>query len=196
MKILKMALAAVIAVILCGAAVFVWAEAQVISWSKGNAQAGADYLIVLGAKVNEDGPSVALSDRLGKALEYLQDNPDCVAVVTGGRGEDEPFSEASCMAEWLTQRGIDPQRILTEDNASDTRENLRFSCELIGDDWSDKKIAVVSSEYHLCRAHLLGESLLDYDFQMLAAPTSLLPYKIYYFYREALGIVYTRLFYI
>ena len=95
---------------------------------------------------------------------------------------------------------MDPWRVIAEEKASDTRENLRFSCALIEEDagkpWQEQKIVIVSSEYHLCRARYLGKHLLDYDFGTYPAPTSLKAYKVRYFIREALGMVYTRLFYI
>lgn len=104
------------------------------------------------------------------------------------------------MRDWLIEKGVDPERVIAEEAASDTRENLRFSCDLIaqdcGEDWQTQRIVIVSSEYHLCRARYLGCHLLDYDFGTYPAPTSLAAYKVRYFIREALGMVYTRLFYI
>ena len=104
------------------------------------------------------------------------------------------------MRDWLLEKGIDPERVIAEEKASDTRENLRFSAELIaqdaGTEWSEQKVVIVSSEYHLCRARYVGKHLLDYDFGTYPAPTSLKAYQIRYFIREALGMVYTRLFYI
>lgn len=195
-KYLRIAVIIFAAVIACGILTFIIAESLVIRGSKGSAKPGADYLIVLGAKVEDYGPSFALRDRLYAALDYLQENPDCTAIVSGGKGSDEPMAEGECMARWLEEKGLDPARIIIEDKATDTRENLRFSTDLIGSRWKEKRIAVVSSEYHLCRANYLGRKLLDYDFEMLPAATTLRHYKYYYFYREALGMVYTRLFYI
>ena len=197
---LKIVLGILIAVILTGAAVFCVAESLVIRASKGQDCEDADYIIVLGAKVDPWGPSRALDDRLRAAYGYLQDYPDCKAVVTGGQGPDEPMSEGDCMAQWLQDKGVDPSRILVEDAATDTRENLRFSCALIeadcGQDWRTQKLVIVSSEYHLCRARYVGRHLLDYEFGTYPAPTSLAAYKVRYFIREALGMVYTTLFYI
>ena len=55
---------------------------------------GADYLILLGAKVNGTSPSLAFSWRITSAIDYLKANPDTVAVVTGGQGADEGRAEA------------------------------------------------------------------------------------------------------
>ena len=199
-KALKIVLGILLAVIAIGAITFCVSESLVIRASKGQNYEDADYIIVLGAKVDPWGPSRALDDRLRAALAYLADYPDAKAVVTGGQGPDEPESEGQCMRDWLIEKGVDPERVIAEEAASDTRENLRFSCDLIaqdcGEDWQTQRIVIVSSEYHLCRARYLGCHLLDYDFGTYPAPTSLAAYKVRYFIREALGMVYTRLFYI
>ena len=195
-KIVFGVLAAIIAI---GIITFIVSESLVIAASDGQNYEDADYIIVLGAKVDPWGPSRALDDRLRAAYSYLETYPDSKAVVTGGQGPDEVMSEGDCMADWLIEKGVDPERVIRETEADDTRENLRFSCELIEEDCGQvrtQKIVIVSSEYHLCRARYVGKHLLDYDFGTYPAPTSLVAYKVRYFIREALGMVYTRLFYI
>lgn len=61
------------------------------------------------------------------------------------------------MADWLIARGISEDRILLEDQADNTEENIRFSQELLADKGIDltDNIAVVTSDYHLYRASLL-----------------------------------------
>ena len=196
----KIVLGVLVAIIAIGVITFIVSESLVIAASDGQNYEDADYIIVLGAKVDPWGPSRALDDMLRAAYSYLETYPDSKAVVTGGQGPDEVMSEGDCMADWLIEKGVDPERVIRETEADDTRENLRFSCELIeedcGQDWRTQKIVIVSSEYHLCRARYVGKHLLDYDFGTYPAPTSLVAYKIRYFIREALGMVYTRLFYI
>ena len=50
-----------------------------------------------GARVKEDGLSKSLKSRLDKAIDYLEENPGTVLVLSGGQGEDEPVSEAAAM---------------------------------------------------------------------------------------------------
>ena len=197
---LKIFLGLCLAIVMAGALTFCISESLVLRASRGQNYEDADYIIVLGAKVDPWGPSRALDDRLRAALSYLESYPDAKAVVTGGQGADEPESEGQCMYDWLLEKGVAAERVIAEENASDTRENLRFSAELVaqdsGTDWREQKLVIVSSEYHLCRAVYVGRHLLDYEFGTYPAPTSLQAYKIRYFIREALGMVYTRLFYI
>ena len=87
---------------------------MLVSDARTSPEPEADYLLVLGAQVVGTQPSGVLSDRLEAALTYLQTYPQATAIVTGGQGPDEGISEARCMYNWLTERGIDPQRIWLE----------------------------------------------------------------------------------
>ena len=116
--------------------------------------AGVDYLIVLGAQVNEDGPSAVLRLRLNAAIEYLDANPDTMVIVTGCQGPNEPFAEAYGMRDYLVAMGIDPARIIVEDRARDTAQNIAFSAMLIPDGAS---IAIVSNNFHIYRALSIAE---------------------------------------
>ena len=116
-----------------------------------------EFVVVLGAQVQGDQPSLTLKKRLDLALSYLQAHPQARAVVSGGQGPDEAYTEASIMADYLQDRGIDKSRILREEKASDTRENLAFSRELVetlGVDTS--RVLIITSDFHLCRAKYLA----------------------------------------
>jgi hypothetical protein len=95
-------------------------EAFILEASLGDPQESCEYLVVLGAKVRHDGPSVSLMDRIRGAYNYLSSHPDVIAVVSGGQGADEPMSEAQCMYEHLVSMGIDQDRIWIEDRAAST----------------------------------------------------------------------------
>ena len=137
-----------------GALLFTFLEAEVIRWSKTDDESAVTGVIILGAGVNGREPSLSLRVRLEAALEYIADKPDIPIVVTGSQGEGEDISEARCMADWLISRGVDESRILVEDQADNTRENIEFSQKMLFENGYDTtaQFAVVSSDYHLCRA--------------------------------------------
>ena len=60
-------------------------------------------MIILGAKVNEDGISKTLKRRLDKAIEYYNTNKNINIIVSGGQGSDEVVTEALA-SEWLLSR--------------------------------------------------------------------------------------------
>lgn len=175
-----------------GAATLFTATAPVLRAAGGDMETDAAYLIVLGAGVNGTAPSRSLADRLAAALDYLTAHPSCRAVVSGGMGPGEQVAEAQVMYDWLTARGISPERIIREERAESTLENLRFSFALIPEE-ARASVAVVSSEYHLYRARLLAREL-GYDVSTLPAPTSLPVLRVNYFLREGLGLIYYAIF--
>ena len=107
-----------------GIAVVTVTEGIIIRASFGSPEEPIEYLVVLGAKVRATGPSASLWDRIYGAYDYLSQHPDVIAVVSGGKGEDEPMAEATAMWEKLVELGIAPDRIWIEDKATSTWENL------------------------------------------------------------------------
>ena len=130
------------------------------SMAKGNEEFKSNYVIVLGAGVNGNVPSRPLRERLEAAKAYLEEHPQAVAVLTGGQGSHENISEAQCMYNWLTEKGISPDRLRMEDKATSTEENLRFSLDLIEEETGNRPetATVISNEYHLARATLYAQN--------------------------------------
>ena len=177
-------------VILCiGILIFGVTEAIVIHASFGQPDADCSYIIVLGAKVNGTTPSLSLSDRIRTAEQYLKAHPDTLAILSGGKGEDEGISEAQCMFNELTARGIDPDRLWLEEQSTSTQENLLFTMALIEEKTGDRpdSIGLISSEYHLCRAGIFAR---DCGVTAIGIPaqTSWFSIKLNYFMREVAGI--------
>ena len=164
-------------------------EGIIIHASFGSPEEDVSYLVVLGAKVRADGPSLSLQNRIDAAFSYLTAHPDTIAVVTGGQGEDEHISEAQCMFDRLTAMGIDGSRIWMEDKATSTWENLRFSLDLIEEKTGSRpaKIGVLSSEYHLYRAGLFAKAC-GVEFIGVPARTTNPVLMVNHFLREVAGV--------
>ncbi len=164
-------------------------EAIIISASFGDPKEQAEYMVVLGAKVRSDGPSVSLWDRIYAAADYLEAHPKVTAVVSGGQGADEPMTEAQAMYDELVKLGIDPSRILLEDKATSTWENLNFSLNLIEETTGvrPETLGILSSEYHLFRASLFAKEC-GVDFIGIPAKTSRPSQLINHFMREVAGV--------
>ncbi len=109
-------------------------------------------VIVLGAALRGDRPSLSLRTRLEAAREYLTEHPKAVCIVSGGQGPDEIYTEASVMKAWLADRGIDPQRIYVEDQSTSTFENIRLSREVIEQNGLTSQVAIVTQDFHQFRA--------------------------------------------
>lgn len=127
-----------------------------------------DYLIVLGTYVEGDEPSESLVKRLDKAMEYMETNKEVIVIVSGGQGTEERMSEAYVMATYLLDKGVEPERILMEDQAANTRENLIFSYEMIPEGSS---VGIVTSSFHVYRAMELARKLQLDSAVGIAAPS-------------------------
>ena len=113
----------------------------------------SDVAIVLGCVVNGDKPGIFLKGRINAAYKYLNENPNAIAVLSGGQGNGENISEAKCMFNCLTEMGIDKSRLLIEDKSTSTRENFKYSKEIIEKNGiKSKKITIITNDFHECRA--------------------------------------------
>ena len=150
---------------------------------------------MLGAGVNGTAPSLSLRERMDAALAYLTEHPEAVAIVSGGQGAGEDITEAQCMYDYLTAKGISPDRIWMEPKATNTLENLRFSLDLIQERHNirPEKIAIVSSEYHLHRAKLFA-GWLELEPELIPAKTVVFPLRWNYYLREVFAVWYYSLF--
>lgn len=171
-KVLIYALAAI------GVLIFASTELFIIKDSVAKPAKEADYLILLGAKVKGTEPSLILSTRIRAAVTYLTENPETKIVVTGGQGDDEDLTEAQCMYNELVEAGIEKDRILKEEKAADTKQNLTYSLHLM--DSKDSKAVVVTSDFHVYRAKKIAQKCGYQRVSTLSAKSPVLLVPNYY----------------
>lgn len=149
--------------------IFFWLDHEMNAVLKNEADGSNEYVVILGAKVKPGGiPSLSLKNRLDAAVDYLQKYPDVKAIVTGGQGADEDRTEASVMANYLIEYGIDEKRILLEEQSTTTYENLLYAKSLMPQNTTS--ITIISNDFHLKRATILAQKLgLQAD--VVGAPT-------------------------
>lgn len=185
----KKAMIAVSLLLALGFGCFLAAEIPVIAGARPDENPEAEYLVVMGAGIIGTEPSLSLRDRLEAARDYLNEYPQAVAIVSGSRAPDEIVSEASVMKRWLEEQGIAPERILLEEQADSSYENVQYSLAMIearGGD-ADGPVAFVTSEYHLYRTCLLAESQ-GCEPLGVAAKTSYFTLMLNYLLREAFAL--------
>ncbi len=179
-----------------GLAYFCFVEYFIIKNARTDADAGRDYLIVLGAAVYGDQPSLTLVRRLEGTKAYLDTHPETVAIVSGGMGKGETITEAQAMHDWLIAHGVAPGRVIMEPKATSTLENLTYAFDLIRErgDEPQGHVAIVSSAYHLYRAKLMARDLGVSDAAGVAAPWGYFFVMLNYFIREAFGVTHLWVF--
>lgn len=149
-----------------------------------------EYLIVLGAHVRGRELSLALYERVHRALEYLREHPHTKAVLSGGRGTGEEITEAQAMADYLTANGITPGRLLLEDRSTNTRENIAYSLKLIGD--VHCPIGVVTNHFHIFRGCAIARKAGCTDVEGISAPYRTVR-LLWYIPREVLACIKDKL---
>lgn len=112
--------------------------------------------VILGAQVKPWGASRLLKQRIYAAEDYLNRNPKVKAIASGGQGYNEPMSEAQCIYDSLTDDGVDPERIIVEDQSVNTEQNLLYSIAIIKEERLGDSIAIISDSYHQLRARIIA----------------------------------------
>lgn len=174
---------------------FIIIEGLIISNSFKKDTRVPDYIIILGAGLRGSTPSQALYDRLNESLKLLGDLPESVKIiVTGGMGPGETMTESQAMKDYLVSKGIDENRIIEENKASSTFENMKYSKAII--DATGKKnykVTIVTNNFHMLRSKILAKRVGFKEVYCHASP--LMPYitPVYYF-REYFALIKSAVF--
>jgi vancomycin permeability regulator SanA len=148
---------------------FLFIEGLILSGFANKNFQNLDYIIVLGSKIKESGPSLILKQRLDYAIEYLALNTETIVIVSGGQGHDEPVSEAVGMRDYLISVGkIDADRIVLENESFSTYENLFHSAKIVGE---GSTVGIITSNFHAFRAFKIAEQLEYKNVVSMPAPS-------------------------
>jgi uncharacterized SAM-binding protein YcdF (DUF218 family) len=118
-----------------------------------NATYNEDAVIVLGAGLRGETPSLTLRNRLDRALDYYEKNPDCIIVVTGGQGQGEDITEALAMERYLVAHGVPEEKIIKEELSTSTYENFENARLLLSERFlGDYSTVIITNDFHILRA--------------------------------------------
>ena len=149
----------------------------------------ADYMVILGAMVRGNAPSMILNERLEVGLEYAKNHPEIKIILSGGQGPGEDISEAEAMKRYLINHGIEKNRLIKEDKSKSTMENLKFTKSIIAklDNKENINLLIVTSDSHMFRAKFLAKRN---GFKALGIPANtMLALKPTYYIREYFGVI-------
>lgn len=173
-------------VIIIGIVLFFIVEGMIVGGFWKQPPDGADYCIILGAQVKDSGPSDVLQRRLNAAIDYLKKNLDTKVIVSGGKGSNEPMSEAEGMYQYLIDAGIESQRITMEAQSKNTYTNLRYSSEFL--EKEKDSVVIVTNNFHIFRATNIAKKQGYEKVYGLAASSypGMLPNNLF---REFFGVI-------
>ncbi len=118
-----------------------------------------DYLIILGYKITDNEIADILKMRIDAAADFLEQNPDTIAIPCGGKlNDNQIMSEASVIKDGLMERGIPEERIILEDQSKTTVENFINAKKIIADrckNINSARIAFMTSDFHVYRSSVI-----------------------------------------
>jgi len=116
-----------------------------------------DYILVLGAGLRGQELSTILRLRLELAVD-LAEEEEVIFIVSGGQGPGEDIPEAQAMSRYLSNNGVNPERIILEDMSTSTQENIEFSKSLVDVHFGEESIGLlITNEFHMFRALELAD---------------------------------------
>ena len=132
----------------------------IFSGKKEQPTSEPNTILILGAQVKGHSaetayPSTVLKERLDTAIPYISAHPKATVIVCGGKGADEPDTEAAVMAKYLIKKGIPEKQIVIEGKSTRTKENIQNAQKKkeLG------KTVIVTSDFHMYRSKLLAKRL-------------------------------------
>lgn len=124
--------------------------------SRGTLTEEPDVLLILGCRVRGEEAEETLMMRIEKAAEFLKEHKNTIAVACGGIvHKDQLKSEAQVICDELVKRGIEKERIVLEDKSRTTAQNFINAQKLLA--LESKRVAFLSSEFHLMRADMIAK---------------------------------------
>lgn len=166
-----------------------------ISGYTSPARGNEKVVVVLGAGLRKDRPSLLLRYRLDAAYDYAMKNTGAVVVTTGGQGMGETVPEGQAMRDYLVNRGLAPERIIAETKSTSTEENFRFAKTLLAERGigADEPSVYVSNAFHCYRAGQYAKREGFTDARAVPAGISLRSVPTCYL-REVFAVLYYWVF--
>lgn len=152
----------------------------------------ADAGIVLGAALWNDVPSPALKERLDYAWQLYEAGTVDKLILSGGLdGNGSVKTEAEGMRDYLIAKGISTDKLLLENKASSTYENLLFS-KNIAEQNELTDLIIITHSYHAARSKEVAKKLDFKQFQIAATHSKVLN-PVYNESREVLAFTKWKL---
>ena len=114
----------------------------------------ADCILVLGAGVNGEQPSLMLADRLERGMELYFSGAAEKLLMSGDHGRED-YDEVNVMKEQAVAAGADPSDVFMDHAGFSTYESLYRARDV----FLAKRIIIVTQPYHLPRALYIAEAL-------------------------------------
>jgi uncharacterized SAM-binding protein YcdF (DUF218 family) len=117
----------------------------------------ADAIVVFGAAQYNGSPSPVFKARLDHVFDLEERGLAPLIITTGGSGGDPYFTEGGVGRDYLIQRGVAAEKILSDTRSQTTYENVLAAARLLRKRGA-KTCDAVSDGFHLYRVKLMFSS--------------------------------------
>lgn len=114
-----------------------------------------EYILLLGAKVSDNKPSLMLKDRLDKVIDIYNQNKDIKIIVSGDSSNPNKYDEVSVMYDYLISNNVEESNIIKDNYGISTYDSIFRIKDIV----KDKKIIIVTQKYHLYRSIFIAREL-------------------------------------
>ena len=112
----------------------------------------SDYILVLGASVKNNKPSLMLRDRLDKAIELYNGNNK---IIVSGDHQNDDYDEVKIMKEYLLEHDVLENDIILDEYGISTYDSMYRLKNVFEID----KCVIVTQKYHLYRSIYIAKRL-------------------------------------
>jgi uncharacterized SAM-binding protein YcdF (DUF218 family) len=137
---------------------FGWAGWSIATYSCPPSEEQVDAAMVLGAAVDEDGPSPVFRERINHGISLYRAGKVRKLVFTGGYGEGDTRSEAAVAGAYCVARGVPETAVILEEKSRTTEQNLYYGAEA-GAAQGLGSFYIISDPLHMKRAMLMAADL-------------------------------------
>lgn len=148
----------------------------------------ADAIVVFGAAQYNGTPSPVLKARLDHVFDLEERNLAPVVITTGGSGGDPKFTEAGVSRDYLVQKGVAGEKVLSENRGESTYQSVQAVARILGQRHGKTCIAV-SDGFHLYRVKQMFKAMgiTAYGSPATESPIEAASFdRVYHSWREAL----------
>ncbi len=117
----------------------------------------ADAIVVFGAAQYNGTPSPVFKARLDHAFDLEDRGLAPVVITTGGSGGDPKFTEAGVGRDYLIQRGVAAEKMLSEERSETTYQSVQAVAQMLRRRGA-KTCLAVSDGFHLYRVKMMFSS--------------------------------------
>lgn len=129
-------------------------QERIISEAKAKTVQDIDCILVLGAKVDENGPSPILSDRLEVGIKLYEKGIAPKIIMSGDHGR-KGYDEVNAMKNYAKEKGL-PSNVVFMDHAGFSTYDSIYRAKEI---FKAQRIIIVTQEYHLYRSLYIAKCL-------------------------------------